>query len=87
MTFYSYMIRSHKGAGTEADRLARAMRTDRERFPKNSSRKLAAWKTLVFQYLSRHPEIYTGYMDAFENCWEEYAKCEKSRLNRNSSAP
>lgn len=86
MTFYSYMTRNHKGTSTEADWLANAMRMDKERFPKNSSRKLDAWKKLMHDYIKKHPEIYWGSIDAFEECWEEYAKCERNRLKKNSSA-
>ncbi len=85
MNFYSFMIRNHKNLRTEADWLAHAMRMDRERFPRNSCRKLDAWKKLVHGYLRNHPELYAGSMDAFEDCWEEYARCEKNRLNKNSS--
>lgn len=83
MTFYSYMTRGHKGFTTEADWLANEMRMDKERFPKNGSRKLKAWKKLILSYLNEHPELYVGCKDAFEDCWEEYAKCEKSRLSKN----
>ena len=86
MTFYSYVTRNHKGVSTEADRLAREMRMDKERFPKNNCYKLKAWKNLVYSYLCDHPELYAGCMDVFENCWEEYARCEKNRLSRSSSA-
>ena len=85
MLFYNYMIRRYKRLDSSAGWLAHAMRMDRERFPKNSIRKLEAWKPLIFGYMKSHPELYSGCMDAFENCWEDYVKCEKSRLSRNSS--
>lgn len=84
VTFYSYMIRGHKGLKTETDWLANEMRIDREHFPKNSSRKLKAWKKLILSHMKEHPELYAGCMDAFEECWEEYEKCEKSRLSKSS---
>lgn len=85
MLFYNYMVRNYKSGGTTAHFLANAMRMDKERFPKNSSRKLEAWRRLILQYIESHPEIYAGCIDAFDNCWEDYVRCEKNRLSKNSS--
>lgn len=80
MTFYTYMTRKHKNDDTPAGDLARDMIRDREKFPRNSSHKLEGWRKLIRSYLYDN----NGCIKTFDECWEEYAKCEKKRLNRNS---
>jgi len=84
MNFYSYMVRNYKGDGTPERDLANTMRKDRERFPRNSNHKLKAWGKLMFEYVMRYPDIYEGHTDTFKRCWEDYVKCEKSKLSSRS---
>ena len=84
MNFYTYMVRNYKGDVTPECRLANVMRSDRDRFPKNSKHKLKAWGDLLLGYVMRHQSIYGEYTDTFKKCWEEYATCEKSKWSKNS---
>ena len=84
MNFYSYMVRNYKGSGSEEKDLANVMRKDRERFPRNSCHKLAAWGELIRKYVHSHEELYHSHLLAFERCWKEYVTCEKDRLSKSS---
>lgn len=83
MTFYRFMMRNHRGENTLAGNLAADMYRDRERFPKNGPYKFEGWHRLIREHLLRDgacPER----MCVFEDCWEDYVKCEKSKLSRHS---
>ena len=84
MTFYTYMMRTHKGQITNAGDLAYDMERDKEDFPRNSSCKFDDWHEIILVHLYRHNAC-DECLETFEECWEEYVRCEKSRLNKNSS--
>ena len=84
MTFYTYMKRNHRDADTPAGDLARDMIRDKEHFPINRPCKFDGWHRLIRRYLEDCGAC-EDCMDVFETCWEEYVRCEKSRLSRNSS--
>ena len=85
MTFYRYMMRNHRGADTPEGDLADDMMRDRERFPKNGKGKFDGWHKLIRGYLEKSGAC-AECLSVFENCWEEYVRCEKSKSSRNLSA-
>ena len=83
MTFYNFMMRNYRN-GTGAKRnLAYDMQDDREHFPRNESRKFHGWHKILRDYLECQGAC-DDCLATFEECWEEYVKCEKARLRRNS---
>lgn len=83
MTFYKYMMRNYRsGIGAKRD-LACDMRDDKERFPKNGVGKFDGWHKILRGYMEDQKAC-DGCLATFEACWEEYVKCEKERLSRNS---
>jgi len=83
MSFYRFMMRNYRGTNTPEGHLAHDMEVDRERFPKNGSGKYDGWHRLIKEHLVRN-DACDGCLETFERCWEEYVRCEKNRLNRNS---
>ena len=80
MTFFTWMMRNHKGDTTPAGDLAADMHRDREHFPRNGTGKFQGWHDQILSYLYRQqacPEC----IDIFEGCWKEYELCERKRLN------
>ena len=84
MTFYTYMMRTHKTRITNEGDLARDMERDKEHFPRNRSCKFDGWHRIILDYLVDNAAC-DECLEVFEKCWEEYVRCEKSRLNKNSS--
>ena len=80
MTFFTWMMRNHKGDATPARDLAADMHRDKEHFPRNGTGKFQGWHDQILSYLYRQqacPEC----IDIFEECWKEYELCERKRLN------
>ena len=80
MTFFTWMMRKHKGDATPAGDLAADMHRDKEHFPRNGTGKFQGWHDQILSYLYRQqacPEC----IDIFEECWKEYELCERKRLN------
>ena len=80
MSFYRFMMRNYQGALSPEGALAHEMRLDKEHFPKNGQGKFNGWHKLIREHLEWKGTC-DACLDAFERCWEEYVKCEKSRLN------
>lgn len=83
MTFYTFMIRNYENDNTPAGDLARDMKRDTESFPRNSSCKYKGWHEQIYNYLFVNKAC-RECLKTFNECWEEYVKCEKKRLNKNS---
>lgn len=86
MTFYEYMMEKYlSGEGRKHD-LAADMDWDGDEFPKQ-----ARWEKGSDEgrlTIKRHLEICgacDACMDVFEECWREYARCEKKRSRKSSS--
>ena len=80
MTFFTWMMRNHKGDPTPAGDFAADMHRDKEHFPRNGTGKFQGWHDQILSYLYRQqacPEC----IDIFEECWKEYELCERKRLN------
>ena len=84
MTFYRYMMRNHRGTDTPEGDLANDMERDRERFPKNGKGKFDGWHRLIREHLVKSGAC-AECLSVFENCWEDYVRCEKNKLSKNSS--
>ena len=77
MTFYTFMMRTHlHNDDTPKGRLARSMKSNKERFPKNGRGKFDGWHRLIRCYLERMNADAES-LTAFEESWEEYVTCEK----------
>ena len=82
MNFYNWMMRNHRDEDTPAGDLAADMEHVKDSFPRNGTGKFDGWHRLIRSYLvQRH--ACSECLEVFEECWEEYVECEKSRLNRN----
>ena len=82
MTFYTFMMRNHRGNDTPAGDLAGDIYSDKDSFPRNCKGKFEGWHRILRDHLeSRHAS--TECLDVFEGCWKEYVACERSRSNRN----
>ena len=82
MTFYRFMMRNYRdGVGAKRD-LARDMQDDGEKFPANGVGKFDGWHKILRDYLEEQRAC-DDCLATFEECWEEYVKCEKARLRRN----
>ncbi len=81
MTFYTFMTRNYKNADSPAGDLARDIRRDSEKFPRNRPCKHKGWHEQLYQYLVESNAC-RDCLNTFEECWEEYVKCEKKRLKR-----
>nr|DAW88634.1 MAG TPA: YozE [Bacteriophage sp.] len=82
MTFYTFMTRNYKNSDSPAGDLARDMKSDYEKFPRNRPCKFNGWHKLIRKYLEEN-DACTGCLETFEKCWKEYVQCEKKRLKRN----
>ena len=77
MTFFTLMMRNHKGDDTPAGDLAIDMHRDKKDFPRNGQGKFQGWHDLILSYLHRQHAC-REYIDVFEECWKEYEQCEKT---------
>lgn len=82
MTFYTFMTKRYIDSETPKDDLARDMRADKERFPRNGHGKFRGWYRLIRDYLE-NSNACTEALSIFDECWEEYVRCEKGRLKQN----
>lgn len=82
MAFYTFMIRNHLNEDSPSGDLAQDMRRNKENFPKNRPCKFDGWHRLIRSHLERKNAC-RECLETFEECWEEYEKCEKKRLNKN----
>ena len=82
MTFYTYMMRNHLGKDSPAGDLAMDMKRDKDHFPKNRSCKFNGWHQFI-RYCLSGQGVCSDCMEVFEECWKEYERCEKKRLNKN----
>ena len=78
MTFYTYMMRNHRGKDTAAGDLAGDMFEDRESFPRHTRGEVEDWHDEIRGYLEDSGACW-GCLDVFEECWEAYAKAEETR--------
>ena len=83
MTFYSFMMKYHRGQHTPAGDLAEDMYDDKELFPRNRSCKFAGWHNLILGHLKSN-DACNECIAVFEECWKDYVACERKRLKRNS---
>ena len=82
MTFKTWMKQKYMDGPGRMGKLAYDIWTD-DKFPMNGNGKFDGWHRVIEQHLQRcgaNPV----YVETFEQCWEEYVKCEKERLNRSS---
>lgn len=82
MTFYTFMMRNHQGNDSPAGDLANDMKQDSEKFPRNRPGKFDGWHKIIYDHLVRNGAC-DACLHVFEECWEEYKRCEKKRLSRN----
>ena len=80
MNFYNYMMKNYRNS--VKNKLAAKMHQDGETFPKNGQGKFDGWHRIIYSHLERHGAS-AEMLAAFEECWEEYVKCEKARLRKN----
>ena len=85
MTFFGYMMKTHRGTETGAGKLAGVMATDRERFPRNGPLKYDGWHRLIRDHIVRSP-AYAGMVPVFESCWEQYEQIEREKRRRYRNA-
>ena len=85
MTFFSYMMKNHRGTETSAGKLAGVMDSDREGFPRNGPVKYDGWHRLIRNHLYRNP-AYAGMVPVFESCWEQYEQIEREKRRRYRNA-
>lgn len=76
MTFYTFMMRNHRGKDTPQGDLADDMFRDREKFPRNGKGKYEGWHTVLRRYLEAK-QACRDCLEVFEGCWKDYVKCEK----------
>lgn len=81
MTFYTFMTRKYEKSNSPEGDLARDMKRDRVRFPRNRSCKLDGWHGLIRGHLERSGACFEC-LDIFEKCWKEYVKHEKTRQSK-----
>lgn len=84
MNFYNFMMKNYRHEGGRKGSLALTIRDDWERFPRNGVGKFSGWRRILRDYLESN-RVYQAHLVDFDECWEEYVKCEKARLRRNSS--
>jgi len=76
MTFYTFMMRNHRGRHTPEGDLARKIYLDREDFPRNGKGKFDGWHRILRDYLESQ-DADSKYLNLFENCWKDYVRNEK----------
>ena len=79
MTFFTYMMRNHKGQDTCYGDLADDMYEDRDSFPRPTRGEIEDWHDEIRGYLEDSGACWSC-LDVFEECWEAYAKAEETRL-------
>lgn len=82
MTFYTFMMRNHRGMNTPEGDFAGDIFRDRENFPRNGQGKYNGWHRILRCYLENQCAS-SARMDVFEKCWMDYVLREKRRLNKN----
>lgn len=82
MTFYTFMTRNYRKSDSPKGDLARDMVRDSEKFPRNRPCKFKGWHDLIHKYLVSN-DACRECLVVFEECWEEYVRCEKKKSNRN----
>lgn len=80
MTFYSYMTRNFMDEKSQRGKLARDMKWDKNKFPRNGRRKYNAWHDIIYNYFVMNGAC-ENCIHAFEECWKEYVECERKKLN------
>ena len=83
MTFYTYMMRHHKGEDTPAGDLAADMKRTSDSFPRNNPRRFDAWFVIIYDYLADHDACHDC-LRTFSECWGEYMAYEESKKRRKS---
>ncbi|HRR77727.1 MAG TPA: YozE family protein [Ruminococcus sp.] len=78
MTFYTYMTRYHIDDNTPVGNLARDIKRDKEKFPRNGKGKFNGWRELIYNYLVQQKAC-NGCLAAFDESWEEYVSCVKKK--------
>jgi uncharacterized protein YozE (UPF0346 family) len=81
MTFYTFMMRNCKNDDSPAGDLARDMKSDSEKFPRDRPCKFKGWHEQLYKYLVEN-DACLDCLRTFEERWEEYVRCEKKRLKR-----
>ena len=76
MTFYTYMMKTHKGKLSHGNGLAGDMYEDRASFPRNKGYSDKERQKLL-DYLHEQHAI-DACIESFELCWEEYVQHEKA---------
>ena len=76
MTFYTFMMRNHRGRHTPEGDLAGDIYRDREHFPRNGKGKFDGWHWILRSYLESRNAC-GECLDVFEKCWGDYVRCEK----------
>lgn len=86
MTFYGYMKRHYYNkTGRKAD-LANDMAGDEVEFPRRVGIKDRDGHGVIRRYLESC-QACDACLDVFEECWKEYAECEKNRSSTSSCRP
>ena len=78
MTFYTFMMRNYFTSDSPAGDLARDMKEDPEKFPRNRPCKFDAWRGIIYLYLIKRGAT-CDCLDIFEECWEEYLDVQKRK--------
>ena len=78
MTFYTYMMRNHRGKDTPEGDLAGDIYLDRDHFPRNGNGKLDGWHRILRSYLKSRRAC-DACLAVFERCWEDYVRCGKKQ--------
>ncbi len=73
MRFYTFVVKKYLDDPTVKGVLARSMKMDKDSFPKTRISHRVVRAFLDQSGASDHC------LDAFEECWEEWKQCEKSR--------
>lgn len=81
MSFYNYMVRKYRNCDSPAGDLARDMARDSENFPRNRPCKFKGWHDIIHNHLVRN-DACDACLETFEECWEEYVRCEKKKSKR-----
>lgn len=81
MTYYTFMMRYHKGEDSPEGNLARHIYQDKEKFPRNGIGKYKGWHKILRDYLEQQKASDT-YLDVFERTWDGYVQHEKQRWTK-----
>ena len=83
MTFYRYMIDNYYKASGRKHDLAYDMKSDWQEFPTRVNASQIDGHKVIRRYLEDCGAC-DDCLDVFEECWKEYARCEKKILNSGS---